>query len=113
MAGALVARKVGLTELDDDFVRREPVQSLFERVHVTPERRLRSRFAGLRDDRPGRRHDATTASATKARRCATRAATRELPLADGELRAKFVDCLRYGRYEGDSAAFFEQDRHAR
>jgi hypothetical protein len=32
----------------------------------------------------------------------------KLPLAKGDLRAKFVDCLRYGRYEGDATAFFDR-----
>ena len=107
MAGALVARKVGLTELDDDFVRREPVQSLFERVHVTPSESydpdspgsaVTDQVAVTMDD--GSRHE--SAAVRYARGHA------HLPLADGELRAKFIDCLRYGRYEGDSAAFFDK-----
>ncbi|HYH43146.1 MAG TPA: MmgE/PrpD family protein [Burkholderiales bacterium] len=107
MAGALVARKVGLTELDDDFVRREPVQSLYERVHVTPSddydpdspgSALVDQVAVTMDD--GSRHE--SAAVRYARGHA------QLPLADGELRAKFIDCLRYGRYEGDSAAFFDK-----
>jgi 2-methylcitrate dehydratase PrpD len=107
MAGALVARKVGLTELDDDFVRREPVQSLFERVHVTPSEdydpdspgsAVTDQVAVTMDD--GKRHE--SAAVRYARGHA------QLPLADGELRAKFLDCLRYGRFEADAAAFFER-----
>lgn len=32
----------------------------------------------------------------------------KLPLSRIDLRAKFVDCLRYGRYEADAAAFFDK-----
>jgi hypothetical protein len=31
-----------------------------------------------------------------------------LPLSQTELRAKFLDCLSYGRFEGDAAAFFQR-----
>jgi len=107
MAAALVARKVGLAELDDEFVRREAVQSLLGEVHVTP--------AGTYDpDSPGSAlTDRVVVTMADGRRHAS-ADVRyarghaELPLKDEELRAKFVDCLRYGRYEGDTSAFFER-----
>ena len=107
MAAALVARKVGLAELDDEFVRRAAVQNLLGDVHVTPAETydpdspgsaLTDRVVVTMAD--GRRH--TSADVLYARGHA------QLPLEDEELRAKFVDCLRYGRYEGDTSAFFER-----
>lgn len=107
MAGALVARKVGLMELDDDFVRREPVQSLFERVHVAPADAYDPESPGsaVADQvtvttSDGRRHE--SAAVRYARGHA------KIPLSQADLRAKFIDCLRYGRFEGDAAAFFER-----
>jgi 2-methylcitrate dehydratase PrpD len=107
MAGALVAGKVGLAELDDDFVRREPVQSLFERVHVTPSEDYDPESPGSEvTDRvvvttaDGRRHE--SAAVRYARGHA------KLPLAKSDLRAKFIDCLRHGRFDGDAAAFFDK-----
>jgi 2-methylcitrate dehydratase PrpD len=107
MAGALVSGKVGLAELADDFVRREPVQSLFERVHVTPSDDYDPESPGsLRTDQvtvttsDGRRYD--SAAVRYARGHA------RLPLAPADLRAKFIDCLRHGRFEGDPAAFFDK-----
>lgn len=107
MAGALVAGKVGLAELDDDFVRREPVQSLFERVHVTPAEDYDPESPGSAvTDRvtvttaDGRRHE--SAAVRYARGHA------KLPLAQADLRAKFIDCLRHGRFDGDPAAFFDK-----
>jgi 2-methylcitrate dehydratase PrpD len=107
MSAALVARKVGLSELDDEFVRREPVQSLFERVHVTaggdydpdsPGSLLTDQIVVTTED--GRRHESEAVRYARGHA--------QLPLAASELRAKFVDCLRYGRYEGDASAFFER-----
>jgi len=105
MAGALVARKLGLAQLDDEFVRSDGVQRLFERVHVTPGDTYDPDSPGsLMEDvvaittRAGRRHE--SARVRHARGHA------RLPLAREELRAKFLDCLRYGRYEGDAAALF-------
>jgi 2-methylcitrate dehydratase PrpD len=83
------------------------VQSLFERVHVTPSddydpdspgSAVTDQVAVTMDD--GKRHE--SAAVRHARGHA------QLPLADGELRAKFLDCLRYGRFEADAAAFFER-----
>ena len=107
MAAALVARKAGLAELDDEFVRSEKVQALYERVHVTPDSNgdpespgsaITDRVVVTTSD--GRRHE--SAAVRYARGHA------KLPLGKADLRAKFVDCLRYGRYEGDAAALFEK-----
>jgi aconitate decarboxylase len=107
MAAALVARKVGLAELDDEFVRSDAVQRLFERVHVVPSETYDPESAGsaLNDQvivttRNGRRHE--SAAVRYARGHA------RLPLSQAELRAKFIDCLRYGRFEGDAPALFEK-----
>lgn len=107
MAGALVAGKVGLAELDDDFVRREPVQSLLERVHVRPSE-------DYDPDSPGSavtdQVTVTTADGRRHESAAVRYARghAKLPLAHADLRAKFIDCLRHGRYEGSAEAFFDK-----
>jgi 2-methylcitrate dehydratase PrpD len=107
MAAALVARKVGLAELTEDFVRSAPVQKLYERVHVTPANTYDPESPGsaMTDQvvittRDGRRHE--SAAVRHARGHA------KLPLSQTELRAKFLDCLHYGGFEGDAAAFFER-----
>jgi 2-methylcitrate dehydratase PrpD len=106
MAAALVARKVGLAELDDGFVTRPDVQRLFERIHVTPGDAYDPESPGsLVTDhvavvtRDGRRRE--SARVRYARGHA------RLPLSRDDLRAKFMDCARYGRYEGDAAALFD------
>jgi 2-methylcitrate dehydratase PrpD len=107
MAGALVARKLGLEELDDAFVRSEAVQRLFERVHVAvsttydPET-LGAAFADevVVTTADGRRH--TNGPVHQARGHA------QVPLTTDDLRAKFVDCLQYGRFEGNAVAFFDR-----
>ena len=107
MAGALVARKLGLAQLDEAFVGSDAVQRLFERVHVLPGTNYDPDSPGslIADQvfvrtRDGRRHE--SAAVRHARGHA------RLPLTQTELRAKFLDCLDYGRFEGDSAAFFER-----
>ena len=107
MASALVARKVGLTELEDGFVRSDAVQRLYDRVRVTPGEEYDPDSPGslLTDQvsvvtRDGRRHD--SAKVRYARGHA------KLPLAQGDLEAKFMDCARFGRYPGDAAALFER-----
>jgi 2-methylcitrate dehydratase PrpD len=107
MAGALVARKLGLVELDDAFVQSEAVQRLYQRVHVTisttydpdtPGAAFADEVAVTTTD--GRRH--TIGPVHQARGHA------QVPLTMADLRAKFVDCLQYGRFEGDAVAFFDR-----
>lgn len=107
MAAALIAREVGLAQLEDGFVLTGGVQSLMERVHVKPGTVYDPESAGslLADQvviitRDGRRHE--SAPVRYARGHA------KLPLPAEGLRAKFLDCLRYGGYRGDAAAFFER-----
>jgi 2-methylcitrate dehydratase PrpD len=107
MAGALVARKLGLAQLDETFVRSEAVQRLFEGVHVIPATNYDPDSPGsavtdqvIVTTRDGRRHK--TAEVRHARGHA------RMPLSQTELRAKFLDCLGYGGFEGDAAAFFER-----
>ena len=105
MASALVARKVGLTELEDGFVKSAPVQKLFERIHVTPGEDYDPDSPGslLTDrvvitTRDGRRLESEHVRYARGHA--------KLPLARADLEAKFVDCARYGRFEGDAAALF-------
>jgi 2-methylcitrate dehydratase PrpD len=107
MAGALVARRLGLAELDAAFVRSGPVQQLFERVHVTP-------AVAYDPDSPGSAPTDQVVITTRGGQRYESAAVRHargharLPLSQAELRAKFLDCLAYGGFEGDAAIFFER-----
>ena len=91
MASALVARRVGLAQLTDEFVRSAPVQGLIPRVTTTTttETLAGSAFA------PSEMVEITT---TDGRTLASEAiiyakGSKQRPLSQDELRAKFLDCL--------------------
>jgi 2-methylcitrate dehydratase PrpD len=107
MASALVARQVGLAQLEDSFVRSAPVQALYERVHVTPGDEYDPETAGslLHDQVTITTRDRRKLDSAKVRYARGHA---KLPLASADLQAKFMDCTRYGRFEGDAAALFER-----
>lgn len=115
MAAALVAGKVGLTELDDAFVAGPAVQALIGRVHVTHADRYDPETPGA----AWADHVVLTLDDGRALRSADVHHARghaDLPLRADERRAKFGDCLAYGRYAGDADALWEQlatlERHA-
>jgi len=94
MAAALVARRCGLPELRDDFVLRTDVQALMRRVEVLPEDRED-------ETRPGEAPQDIVRLHTLDGRVLSRAVDYvrggpELPLAPGELAAKFEGCLAAG-----------------
>jgi 2-methylcitrate dehydratase PrpD len=107
MAGALVAGKMGFPELRDDFVRSPAVQQLYPCVTV--------KHATVYDPgSPGwALHDQVTVTMTDGsihvsdpvRHARGHAA---VPLLKSELRAKFLECLNYGSYDGDAQRLFEQ-----
>lgn len=106
MACALITRRVGLTELDDAFVRREDVQALMKRVVMTPDEREalpppREIFhdrviVTLRD---GRRLE--SGAILKAR------GTHDLPLTRDELWTKFESCTQAGGASVPARALFD------
>jgi 2-methylcitrate dehydratase PrpD len=91
MASALVARKVGLAELTDGFVRRPDVQAIFPRVSFTTiaETRTGSNFA------PADCVEITTKSGETLKSGPVEYAkgSHQRPLARQELFDKFADCL--------------------
>lgn len=106
IACALIMRRVGLTELDDAFVRRDDVQSLMKRVVMTPdEREALPPPPGIFNDRvvvtlrDGRRLD--SGAILKAR------GTHDLPLEAEELWTKFESCAQAGGATVPARALFD------
>lgn len=106
MACALIMRRVGLTELDPAFVRRDDVQALMKRVFMTPDDRealpppsetFHDRVVvTLRDGRP-----LDSGAILKAR------GTHDLPLSADELWTKFESCAKAGRATVPARALFD------
>lgn len=92
VASALVARQVGLAQLDDAFVASEPVQSLFSKVRITsidafdPDDPLFAPFDQVRI----RLRDGTLLDSGPVRHARGHARN---PLSETELAAKFEDCV--------------------
>lgn len=91
VAAALVARRVGLAQLDDAFVARAEVRALLERVAIVTtdtvcaaEPTLAASDRVVVETTDGRRLDSGEVCQTRGGLAA--------PLADGELRTKFMDC---------------------
>lgn len=107
MASAIVARRVGLAELTDDFVRRPDVQALMERVHVRTNTDYDSDSSGAAvADQVGVRLAAGGMfEGEKVRRARGHA---DRPLAEHDLFAKFEDCLTIGRSIVPPQTMFER-----
>ena len=95
MACAIVAGRAGLTELTDVFVRGGEIQSLMQRVSVTPDDREDPAAPGYTPD------DLVTVETDGGKRIESRKITTvrggpQEPLEREELWAKFDDCLRVG-----------------
>jgi 2-methylcitrate dehydratase PrpD len=106
MASALVAGRVGLGELTDAFVRRGDVQALFPRVVVEPDDREDARDSGdapydqvAIETRDGRRLEGAQVADARG--------SPGLPLAAGELWAKFESCLAAGNPALPARAMFD------
>ncbi len=104
MASALIARRAGLMELREDFVLRPDVQALMRRVEVLPEDR----------EDPTRQGEAPQ-DIVHVETADGRGFTQpvdyvrggpELPLAPGELFAKFESCLAAGGLRADPRPLF-------
>lgn len=109
MAGALVAGKIGFSELRDEFVSSEAVQRLQACVsvrHATvydPE----SPGAALCDEVVVTTDDGSRYASEPVRHARGHA---QAPLQASELKEKFFECLSYGSYEGDASNLFEEMR---
>ena len=107
MAGALVAGKVGLAELRDEFVQSAAVQRLYPCVTLKPATDYDPGAVGwaVHDQVIVTLADGSTHPSEAVRHARGHAA---LPLTDSELRAKFVDCVKHGSYAGDPEKLLEQ-----
>lgn len=106
MAAALVARKVGLAELTDDFVRRPEVQAIFPRVSIstTHETADGTNFAPFDAVEITTTQGGTLASG----RVAHAKGSPQNPLSPTELFEKFSDCLGADYPDAKKARAFER-----
>lgn len=101
IAAALIARKLGLAELQDGFVQRADVQALFPKVQITeldtvcpsePTLSAADRVVIVTDD--GREYDSGEIAETRGGLA--------MPLLPGELETKFMDCVAGAAVDGAS-----------
>jgi 2-methylcitrate dehydratase PrpD len=90
MAAALVARRVGLSELTDEFVRRSDVQALFPRVSFTAIDGMDGSAFAPADAVEITTHDGATLDSGPVKYAK---GSHQRPLSRDELWAKFADCL--------------------
>ena len=95
MASSIIANRVGLAELTDDFVRRSDVQALIPKVTVAPDDRVDPNRTG---NAP---YDQVVIELAGGRRLESARVTDErgspqIPLTREELWAKFKDCFAVG-----------------
>ena len=106
MASALVARRVGLKELDDGFVRRDDVIETMRKVRrTTTEERM--------DDMPFSPDDRVSIRLKSRRDARARAGGPpegkwQKPLTEAELREKFLDCTESRLGRNPAEALFEK-----
>ena len=108
MASALVARKVGLKELDDGFVRRDDIIETMRKVKRSTTERAARRHAAVRAGRP-RQHPAEERRASRSRAGgAAEGALAEAADREPSCARSFLDCTesRLGRKQAE--ALFEK-----
>jgi 2-methylcitrate dehydratase PrpD len=107
MASAIVARRVGLAELTDEFVQRADVQALIGRVSVQTNTDYdpASPGASLTDQATVRLKTGGTLETERVHRARGHA---DRPLAENDLFAKFEDCLSVGHSAVAPAVMFER-----
>jgi len=106
MASSIVANRVGLRELTDEFVRRSDIQALMPKVMVAPDDRVDPKRTGnapydqvLIETTDGRKRESA--------RITDERGSPQLPLSREELWTKFKDCFAVGNPELDAEAAFE------
>ncbi|NYT38178.1 MmgE/PrpD family protein [Pusillimonas soli] len=105
MASAVVAQRVGLAQVNDDFVQTDIIQDLMHRVSVTinPAEDAESGYAPYD-------HVVVTLAGgetVKSDEVHEARGARSVPLTKGELREKFEECARAGGIRDDIAGLFE------
>jgi 2-methylcitrate dehydratase PrpD len=105
MAAALVARKVGLTELTDTFVRRADVQAIFPRVSFTTTDATMPGTAFAPADSVA--ITTTSGETLQSGAVAYAKGSHQHPLSHDELWAKFADCLGEDYPETRKSSAFE------
>ncbi|PXW25027.1 MmgE/PrpD family protein [Paraburkholderia caballeronis] len=108
MAAAIVAKRVGLAELTDEFVRRDDVRALMKRVRCTT---TTERVQGW--DQPFAPFDRVSVVLASGAQLHSRQVERpkgswQRRLGEDELRAKFIDCATRSFDSETSGALFEQ-----
>ena len=106
MASSIVANRVGLRELTDEFVRRPDIQALMPKVVVAPDDRIDPKRTG---NAP---YDQVVIETADGRRLESARVTDErgspqLPLSREELWTKFKECFAVGNPKLDAEATFE------
>ncbi len=106
MASSIVANRVGLRELTDEFVQRSDIQALMPKVVVAPDDRIDPKRTG---NAP---YDQVVIETADGRRLESARVTDErgspqLPLSREELWTKFKECFAVGNPKLDAEATFE------
>lgn len=107
LASSVIARKVGLTELTDEFVRRPDVQALMRKVRIAITSELDPDLSGAA------RHDQVRIALTNGQTLETDKVARATghasrPLTDAQLYNKFSDCLDAGKSEIPAEILFDR-----
>jgi len=110
MAAAVASGWIGLRELTDSYVQRPDIQDLMRRVAVLPSDDLDPVLPGYA------RADSVSLVMQDGRRFESAPVRRprghaEAPLREGELRAKFADCLASAGAETEAAQLYERLCH--
>jgi 2-methylcitrate dehydratase PrpD len=107
VAAAIISRRVGLSEVTDEFVLRRDIQSLMDRVHVEPTTDYDPETPGAAmfdrvsiNVRAGRVLQGRPVSMARGHS--------KSPLSESELYEKFSGCLEAGKYSEPSALLFER-----
>jgi len=106
MASSIVANRVGLGELTDEFVQRCDIQALMPKVVVAPDDRVDPKRTG---NAPYDQVVIETADGRKleSARVTDERGSPQLPLSREELWGKFKDCFAVGNPKLDAEATFE------
>jgi 2-methylcitrate dehydratase PrpD len=106
MASSIVAGRVGLSELTDNFVRRQDVQALLDKVTIEPDDRPDPTRSGAApydlvvvETKAGQRFESA--------RIADERGSPQLPLSADELWTKFENCLAVGNARLAARPIFE------
>ncbi|MBV9252319.1 MAG: MmgE/PrpD family protein, partial [Acetobacteraceae bacterium] len=107
MASGIVAKRVGLRELTDDFVRRPEIQALMQRVEIATTDKYDPELPGAAPA------DSVTVELTSGKTIAGEPVTRATghasrPLTESQLYEKFADCLDAGSSDIPAEALFKR-----